>query len=105
MVQAKHIAAVLIAACLVSVCAGAAPLEPLGGAGKETAEPRGRAYLFRGLIAVIDWGLDELAQRINRTGIPADISSHLMWPAVTNQAIRDYPRPSADHHHRPFNRR
>ena len=48
--------------------------------------------MFRGLIAVIDWGLDELAQRINRTGIPADISSHLMWPAVTNQAIRDYRR-------------
>jgi uncharacterized MAPEG superfamily protein len=51
MVLAKHIAAVLIAACLVSVCAGAAPLS---GAGKDTAEPRGRAYLFRGLIAVID---------------------------------------------------
>jgi hypothetical protein len=87
MVLAKHIPAILIAACLVSVCAGAAPLS---GAGKETAEPRGRAYLFRGLIAVIDWGLDELAQRIERTGIPADISSHLMWPAVANQAIRDY---------------
>ena len=87
MVLAKHIAAVLIAACLVSVCAGAAPLS---GAGKDTAEPRGRAYLFRGLIAVIDWGLDELAQRIERVGIPTDISSHLIWPAVANQAIRDY---------------
>jgi hypothetical protein len=92
MVQAKHIAAVFIAACLASTGTTATPLEPPNTAGKVTVEPRGRAYLFRGLIGVIDWGMDELAQRINRTGVTADISSHLMWRAVANQAISDYRR-------------
>jgi hypothetical protein len=92
MVQAKHIAALLIAACLASTGAAATPLEPPSADGKVTVEPRGRAYLFRGLIGLIDWGMDELAQRINRTGVTADISSHLMWRAVANQAISDYRR-------------
>jgi hypothetical protein len=92
MVQAKHIAALLIAACLASTGAAATPLEPPSADGKVTVEPRGRAYLFRGLISLIDWGMDELAQRINRTGVTADISSHLMWRAVANQAISDYRR-------------
>jgi hypothetical protein len=92
MVQAKHIAALLIAACLGSTGAAAKPLEPPSADGKVTVEPRGRAYLFRGLIGLIDWGMDELAQRINRTGVTADISSHLMWRAVANQAISDYRR-------------
>jgi hypothetical protein len=92
MVQAKHIAALLIAACLASTAAAAAPFEAPSVAEKVTIEPRGRAYLFRGLIALIDWGMDELAQRINRTGVTADINSHLMWPVVANQAISDYRR-------------
>ena len=59
---------------------------------RSPSRSRGRAYLFRGLISLIDWGMDELAQRINRTGVTADISSHLMWRAVANQAISDYRR-------------
>jgi hypothetical protein len=42
------------------------------------AEPHGRAYMFRGMIDVIDWGMDQLAERINHTGVAANISSHLM---------------------------
>ena len=79
MVQARYIAAILIAACLAGTATEAA-----------TAEPHGRAYLFRGLIGMIDWGMDELAARINRTGVAADISSHLMWRTVADQAISDY---------------
>jgi hypothetical protein len=81
MVQARHIAAILIAACLASIATEAA-----------TAEPHGRAYLFRGLIGLIDWGMDELAGRINRTGVAANINSHLMWSSVADQAISDYRR-------------
>ncbi len=84
MVQAKHIAAVLIAACL----AGTAQTAMAQGA----AEPHGRAYLFRGLIGLIDWGMDELAGRINRTGVAAKIDSHLLWSSIANQAISDYRR-------------
>ncbi len=95
MIRAKHIAALLlaaplIAACLAGVGRAATPLEPPSA--EKAAEPRGRAYLFRGLIGLIDWGMDELAQRINRTGVKADINSHLMWRDVANQAISDYRR-------------
>ena len=86
MVQAKHIiSALLIAACLVATGQGAT-------AQTAGAEPRGRAYLFRGLIGLIDWGMDELAARITRSGISANIGSHLAWREVANQAISDYRR-------------
>jgi hypothetical protein len=88
MVKAKHVAAVLIAVCLVGTVEAATP-EP---ASAGTNQPRGRAYLFRGLIGVINWGMDELAQRINRTGVAANIDSHLTWRAAANQAISDYRR-------------
>src|ERR1700679_3175566 len=67
MVPAKYIAAVLIAACMIGP-SHAATAEPATGAA--TAE-HGRAYLFRGLIGLIDWGMDELAARITRNGVSA----------------------------------
>ena len=59
----------------------------------QAAEPRGRAYLFRGIAGLIySRGMDELAQRINRTGVQAGVDTYLMWRGVANQAIRDYRR-------------
>src|SRR5580698_2224029 len=92
MAPVKTIAAVLIALCLVGTVTVAAPLDTPGAAEKTAAEPRGRAYLFRGLIGLIDWGMDELAARITRTGVSANIGSHLAWRDVANQAIADYKR-------------
>ena len=71
MIKPRHVAAVLIVACLAGTATEAT-----------AAEPHGRAYLFRGMIDLIDWGMDELAGRINRTGVAANISSHLMWRSV-----------------------
>jgi hypothetical protein len=51
MFQPKHIAAVLIAMCLASFSEAATQLEPPGAAEKVTIQPRGHAYLFRGLSA------------------------------------------------------
>jgi len=86
MIQAKHIVtALLIAVCLVAT-GEAATAETPGAA------VHGRAYLFRGLIGLIDWGMDELAQRISRSGVAANIGSHLDWRSVANQAISDYRR-------------
>lgn len=78
------LAAVSIAACLVT------PAKAQQSASSEHA--RGRAYLFYGLIAAIDWGMDELAQRINRSGIAAGNYSHASWRSVADQAIADYRR-------------
>jgi hypothetical protein len=92
MVQARILAGVLIAACLVGAAEAAPPLESTPAAAKVTSHAQGRAYLFRGLIGVINWGMDELAERINRTGVVADINSHLSWRTVATQAISDYRR-------------
>ena len=86
MIQAKHVfAALLIAACLAAT--GQAASAQTAG-----AEPRGRAYLFRGLIGLIDWGMDELAARVSKSGVQANIDSHLTWSSMANQAIADYRR-------------
>jgi hypothetical protein len=66
----QRIAAVLIAICFASTGEAATLLEPPGAAKKVTVQPRGRAYLFRGFIGLTDWGMDELTDRINRTGSP-----------------------------------
>jgi hypothetical protein len=92
MFHTKHFAAVLIAICLASTGEAAPRLEPPGAANKVTVQPRGRAYLFRGFIGLTDWGMDELTDRINRTGVTADVNSYLMWRGVADQAISDYHR-------------
>jgi thioesterase domain-containing protein len=76
------LAAVSIAACLVTSAK----------AQQSASSEHGRAYLFYGLIAAIDWGMDELAQRINRSGIAAGNYSHASWRSVADQAISDYRR-------------
>jgi hypothetical protein len=86
MIQAKHVfAALLIAACLAAT--GQTASAQTAG-----AEPRGRAYLFRGLIGLIDWGMDELAGRIAKSGVQANIDSHLVWRSMADKAIADYRR-------------
>jgi hypothetical protein len=78
------LAAVSIAACFVSSAKAQQTTS--------SEHVRGRAYLFYGLIPQIDWGMDELAQRINRSGIAAGNYSHASWRSVADQAISDYHR-------------
>jgi len=93
MFHPKHIAAVLIAMCLASTGDAASRLELPGAAEKMTIQPRGRAYLFRGFIGLLtDRGMDELTERINRTGVTANVNSYLMWRGIADQAISDYRR-------------
>jgi hypothetical protein len=90
---AAALAALLIASCFARAGQAATPLDTPGAAEKAPVERGGgRAYLFRGLIGLIDWGMDELAQRITRGGVSANINSHLVWRSVADQAISDYRR-------------
>jgi hypothetical protein len=93
MIKVKHIASILAA---VTILVG---LVTSGVAQQPAAEHvHGRAYLFYGLIPGIDWGMDELAQRINRSGVLATTNSHMSWRGVADQAISDYrhdPKPIA----------
>jgi thioesterase domain-containing protein len=87
MVQRKKTASVLlalVAAIVVSACFNTRAEAQQG--------VRGRAYLFYGLIPQIDWGMDELAQRITRSGIAAGNYSHASWRGTADQAISDYRR-------------
>jgi LysM domain len=62
-------------------------------AAAKIAEPQGRAYLFRGIAGLIySRGMDKLADRIKRAGIPSSVDTYLMWRPVVAQAIRDYRR-------------
>ncbi len=66
---------------------------PPPAAEKVNAVPRGRAYLFRGIAGLIySRGMDKLAERIQRIGVPASVDTYLMWRPVVDQAIRDYHR-------------
>jgi fermentation-respiration switch protein FrsA (DUF1100 family) len=68
-----------------------APLAPQA-ADKITA-PRGRAYLFRGVAGLIySRGIDKLAARIRRDGIPASVDTYLLWRPTADAAVRDYRR-------------
>jgi hypothetical protein len=67
----------------------------VGLTGSAQAAPPGRAYMFRGLIGMIDWGMDQLADRINKTGVIAKIDSHMTWSSAADEAIADYRRDPA----------
>jgi hypothetical protein len=76
--------AVVIAACLV--------ITTQAQSSTSDENVHGRAYLFYGLIPAIDWGMDQLAQRINRSGVAASTNAHSSWRSVADQAISDYRR-------------
>ncbi len=89
-------------AALVTATAAASgdAVTPLGpppaAAAKVAIEPRGRAYLFRGVAGLIySRGMDKLAERINRAGVTASVDTYLMWRPVAEAAIRDYRRDPA----------
>jgi LysM domain len=70
----------------------AIPIAPRQAAPK-TVTPRGRVYLFRGVAGLIySRGIDTLAARIRRTGLPASVGTYLLWRPTADEAIRDYRR-------------
>lgn len=71
----------------------AGPASPAAQAADKITAPRGRAYLFRGVAGLIySRGIDKLAARIRRDGIPASVDTYLLWRATADQAVRDYRR-------------
>ena len=95
MIKVKHIATILAAASIVfGVALGliSGLVTPAVAQQPAAEHVHGRAYLFYGLIPGIDWGMDELAQRVNRSGVLATTNSHMSWRGVADQAINDYRR-------------
>jgi LysM repeat protein len=81
---------------LASTGETAAPVAPPPAAPEKVTEPHGRAYLFRGVAGLIySRGMDRLAERITRAGVPASVDTYLVWRGVADQAVRDYRRDPA----------
>jgi fermentation-respiration switch protein FrsA (DUF1100 family) len=79
----------------VASAADIAP-QPVRPPDKDIVEPRGRAYLFRGVAGLIySRGMDNLADRIRHTGVPASVQTYLLWRPAVEQAIQDYRRDPA----------
>jgi LysM repeat protein len=83
MMRTKPVAAVLAVLLIVT---------SVSAARAQSSAVHGRAYLFYGLVAMIDWGMDQLAARINRVGVLATTNGHMTWRSVADQAIADYRR-------------
>jgi LysM repeat protein len=70
-----------------------AKLQPVSRTEMPTNEPRGRAFLFRGVAGLIySTGLDKLAERINRAGLTSSVNTYMVWSGVAADAIREYRR-------------
>jgi LysM domain len=73
--------------------ANSLPVAPPPQVAETIAQPRGRAYLFRGVAGLIySRGIDTLAARIRRAGIPASVGTYLLWRPTADEAIRDFRR-------------
>jgi hypothetical protein len=89
-------AALTVAKPVVLASTGDVSGQPARPSAKETVEPRGRAYLFRGVAGLIySRGMDSLADRIRHAGIPASVQTYLTWRGAVEQAIADYRRDPA----------
>jgi fermentation-respiration switch protein FrsA (DUF1100 family) len=76
--------------------ASAADIAPTPARPAEIVEPRGRAYLFRGVAGLIySRGMDSLADRIRHAGVAASVQTYLIWRDAADQAIQDYRRDPA----------
>ncbi len=55
-----------------------------------TAKNEARVYLFRGLLNIFSMGMDELADKIKASGIPATVYNHTEWEELAGKIVADY---------------
>jgi LysM domain len=101
MIKPPRIATIIVGAML-SAClwrlsfdpAAAAPgvtTTPPSAATQPAPAPHMRAYLFRGALGpIFSRGMDHLAERIEKAGIPADVNEFAMCNLIAESAVREY---------------
>jgi hypothetical protein len=57
---------------------------------KDRAKEQTHVYLIRGLLNIFSLGMDDLAAKLEREGIPASVHNHLAWPLVAAEAASEY---------------
>jgi hypothetical protein len=64
---------------------------PPPAAAQPAPAPHMRAYLFRGALGpIFSRGMDQLAERIEKAGIPADVNDFTICRLIGESAIREY---------------
>lgn len=92
-----RLAVCALAAALLAGCGSFGAID-LGVMSSPAPEPHGHVYIFRGIggkMANLD--LDELGEKINRTGVTATVYGFSEWRGPADEAIRRYeqsPQPS-----------
>jgi hypothetical protein len=79
-VKVAVIAFVLLMPSVWAPAANAAPANPAAT----------RVFLMRGVLNIFSLGMDEIASRLQAQGIPAEVSNHMLWEAVADEAAADY---------------
>ena len=74
-----------------SITASSEEAAPPPSARRPAIEPHGRAYLFRGALGpIFSRGMDQLTERIEKVGIPADVYEFTICRLIADKAIREY---------------
>jgi hypothetical protein len=47
-------------------------------------------YLLRGVLNIFSLGLDEIAAKLQRQGIPVTVTNYVSWSSIADQAAADY---------------
>ena len=98
---ATIIAGAMLSACLLllalhparagPIAASSAAATPPPAATQPGTPPHMRAYLFRGALGpIFSRGMDHLAERIEKAGIPADVNEFTICNLIAEGAIREY---------------
>jgi hypothetical protein len=74
--------AALLALLLLGLSIGVAAAQP------PTA--RDHVYLLRGAFNVFSLGMDQMADRLERQGVPVTVANHMSWSSLADQAASDY---------------
>lgn len=80
-----------LAAVSLAGCGSFAALDMTGSIGPAAPAPNGHVYLFRGVggrVASLD--LDEMAEKISRTGVVATVYNFTEWRLPAEEAIKRY---------------
>jgi pimeloyl-ACP methyl ester carboxylesterase len=62
----------------------------LGIAAAQPPGPHDHVYLLRGAFNIFSLGLDQMADSLERQGVPVTIANHMAWSSLADQAAAEY---------------
>jgi hypothetical protein len=80
----------LLTTLLAALSIGAHPVYAHNPSKIAEGHSKVHVYLIRGLLNIFSLGMDDMAAKLQRQGIAASVSNHLLWPQVAAEAAEDY---------------